>query len=145
MGDFGKIANEITDVIRENRNNTRGIGVKDISKIVGKSTKHRIGEVNCYPGIPGAKCKEEAFFVSLTSKASIKKRRGHLSFSAALSSIVRHMQGNCANITRSAIFITDSWDSNAYDVWKENIREISKNSNLEIYLMAPGGNLEIRV
>ncbi len=143
MGEFEKIVGEFSDTVNESENNS--IGAKEIGRIVGEKTEHRFGKVNCYPGIPGAECHNIAFFISLTSKRYIKKRGGNLSFSAAVSQIVKHMQGSCIRKTHQAVFITDNWDTNSYDEWKANLKEIGKQANLEIYLLTSGSYTEISI
>ena len=103
---------------------------QDIAGIINS----RVGQVNCYPGIPSASCCKEAFFVSLRSK-EYATGRGHISCRTALEKLVQHMQGHCINVTDVAILITDSWDVKAYDEWRSNIKQIKKNAQVEVYIV----------
>jgi len=44
--------------------------------------------------------------------------------------------GSCKKITKQIIFITASWNANAYQDWKHILAEIDETINLEVYLLA---------
>ena len=96
------------------------------------------GGFNCYPGdYSDSTCHKLAVFISLKS-AVYARNRYHLSCRKALELIVQHVQGSCARQTRQVLFITDNWDVNAFDDWKDNIREMGRHVQLEAYLLVGG-------
>lgn len=135
MGEFQEIAEELAGIIDGFKENEKGISRDDIPNIVERVVGHRIGEINCYPGIPGFSCCDMAVFVSVNSPSYTKGRQGHLKCNKALAKIIQHMQGTCIGITKRAVLLTDSWDHAAYDEWRANLRNINANAQLEVYLM----------
>lgn len=158
MGDFHRIAERILSRLEETREeifrnendkriSSRGVSVEDIRNEVRNSISREIGfhdEINFYPGIPGAPCRELAVFVSLNSPMYIKGKT-HLKCDEAMEKIVQHMQGRCVDQTTKAVFITDSWDEIAFAKWKANLEQISYNNHFEIYLIAGRSPVEIRL
>ena len=141
MGDYQRIAETIARIIDEHRHE-EGISPNEIPEIAGSIDQ---GEINCYPGIPGFRCCDLALFVSLSSPAYIKTRRGHLSCRQAIEKVVQHMQGSCFQKTTVAVLVTDSWDATAYDEWMANLQRIRSSSHIEIYLMSGPTVSEIRI
>lgn len=89
--------------------------------------------INFYPGIPSHQCCDLALFISLRSRTYA--RGGHLGCADAMSRLVQHMQGACSGKTTTAVFVTDNWDSAAFDAWSGNLARINESSRLEIYLL----------
>lgn len=52
--------------------------------------------------------------------------------------LVKHMQGTCADMTRCAVIISDSWDDAVYDEWRANIQNIKQRYMVEAYLITGG-------
>lgn len=121
--------------IVETISNRGGVGSDEICDIVESNT----GVVNCYPGRPGAGCSHHSFFVSLSSK-NLAKGRGHLTFRKAIECLVQHMQGHCVGHTKVAIIISDCWDSDVFDEWRDNIEHIKKDAEVLAFLIS-GGNI----
>ncbi len=139
MGEFQKQADEIARVINE-----KSMGKMNISELPKITAGVAAGEVNCYPGIPGAKCHKGAYFYSLEGK--YRGTRGlNLSLYAVLSKIVQHMIGACESETKYAVLITDNWNDNTYSPWKSTFEKIRKKAHIEVYLMTSGKctNIEI--
>lgn len=130
MGEFQEQADEIARVISE-----KSIEKMDIAELTKITTNVVDYDVNCYPGIPG-KCHKVAYFYSLTDKSKYRTKRGvSLSFPVVLEKIVSHMKGGCEDVTNTVILITDNWDANAYNKWKDVLEKIKKNNYMEIYLI----------
>jgi hypothetical protein len=136
MGDYRSLVDRIVSSIGEGC-----IKSQDLPLIVGE---YYDSDFNCYPGIPGAGCHDEAFFISLNSK-KLATGRGHITFRKALEHLVQHMQGYCSNITKTAIIITDEWDSNAIDDWQVNIEQIKSKAHIEAYLITNRSITEINI
>lgn len=133
MGDFKKVADRIAASIFEKMKNEGGVSVDKIPQIVAESFPEEGGEVNCYPGVPSFHCFEIAFFVSLCSPP-YRKGRGHLTCRQAMEKIVQHMQGACYAKTHVAVLFTDNWDAPAFDEWRANLKKITDQHHIEIYL-----------
>lgn len=134
MGEFGSMARQIAGEIAERRGDGGGIRATDIPDIIEQAFG---SEVNCYPGIPSG-CHSKLVLVSLESKR-YKQGRGHLNFSQALQYLVRHMQGSCPGITRSAVLILDTWNPNEIDFWLPNIQQIQRSAYIEFYMLSGNG------
>ncbi len=138
MSDFEGIVSEISNEINERvLDNIKGISAKELTEIVTDNTKYRFGVVNCYPGVEGSECHKIAIFISLSAKKYVGSRRkkGHLTFSQALTEIVRHMQGRCPDKTYHAILITDNWQPDIYDAWRANLQQIKQNATVDVYMI----------
>lgn len=147
MGKFRHIAERIAGIIEEMKREG-GISADRIPDIMNDLIRgeldNNIGNINCYPGKPGNVCYDFSIFLSLTS-AVYAKGRGHLSCRKAMEKIVQHMQGLCSQKTRDAVFITDGWDTSAFDEWRANLEVINSNAHLEIYLITGRGISEINI
>ena len=108
-----------------------------IEDSIGESMGNGGNQFNCYPGIPGGRCCSVAFFTSL-SNPDYKRGRGHLTCRKALEKIVQHMQGSCPEKTILAVMITDSWDPEAFEDWKDNLHEISGQQYVRIFTIIGG-------
>lgn len=112
-----------------------GISVQDIERLMAHSV---IGdEINLFPSTHKGPCCRFAVFVSLSAKRYLGKQRasGHMSFGQMLQAFVKHMQGDCPNVSKDAIILTDSWDANAWEYWQNNIEEIQRHAKVAIYLI----------
>lgn len=117
-----------------------GIDVRQLADVVGFSP----GEVNCYPGTPSDRCCSLAVFVALQGR--LAKGRGHYYFSEMLQKFVQHMQGLCSSTTQEAVIITDSWWAKEFEQWAANVRTISEEGHVEIYLIGfPGWAVPIKL
>lgn len=65
--------------------------------LTGEIATAKLGEINCYPGIPGDACHPLALFVALHGQ--LRKGRGHYNFAQILEEMVRHLQGRCPRQT----------------------------------------------
>ncbi len=133
MGEFENAARSIADAILEKMASGKKVSPDEIDGIL----KQRLGEINCYPGRSGHRCHRVAFFVSLKNK-NYATGRGHLDFSTVLRLLVKHIQGNCPDITRYAVIVTDSWDDSVYWEWRANIENIKRSCLVEAYLITGG-------
>lgn len=133
MGEFENVARRIAAEISAKMQSREKIDPSEIAEILGLG----VGQINCYPGIPSGRCCDLAFFVSLKNK-NYATGRGHLDFGAAVSLLVKHMQGGCADVTRNAVIITDSWDDAAYGEWRANVQNIKQSRLVEAYLITGG-------
>jgi hypothetical protein len=97
-----------------------GIKGSDIAGFIGE----RGEPINCYPGVPGGGCHEEAYFISLKSPKYTAPRGKHLGLSEAMQKLVQHMQGHCIGITRQAYVVCDNWQPELADPWRSNIKVI---------------------
>jgi len=142
VGDFIGIAQRIASLLSELAGRG-GISPQELAEIASHAMGER--EINLYPGIPGYVCHDLALFISLTSPAYVKGKRGHLSCRQAIEKLVQHMQGSCMNRTRVAVLITDSWNAAAADEWKANLQQIARIAHIEIYLIAGQSVSEIYI
>jgi len=133
MVEFGRIAERIAGHLSELAE-MRKIGSEELSEIGSDAVGN--GKINLYPGVPSYGCHDLSHFVSLSSPAYVKGKRGHLSCRQAIEKIVQHIQGKCMNRTRVAILVTDSWDSSASHEWEANLQQIANTIHFEIYLIA---------
>jgi len=144
MGEFQRVAERIAQgIFKHKEKHEEGVRPDEVPEIIMGATGQR--KINCYPGIPGYGCFNEAWFVSLTSQAYKGRKRGHLSCRQAIEKVVQHMQGSCFNKTRVAVLITDNWDVIAYDEWKANFQQIKSAAHIEIYLMSGPSVSEIHL
>ena len=135
MGDFSRIAGKIAERIYQGP-----IGIRELNDIVGSI----FGNVNCYPGQKTDVCCLDALFVSLTSKHH-KQGNGHLSLRDALEALVQHMMVKCKGSTQSATIITDNWQPDDFERWKESIELLISNGNqIEIYLLVHGRAIQVQ-
>lgn len=133
MSEFQEVVNAIVeDIFRASMEENGGISINSLGEIV---VGHFGGGINCYPSTTSGVCHEIALFVSLSSN-KMKKGRGHLPFRVALEMVVKHMQGYCPEKTRVAILITDSWDNNVYNEWRQNIEYIKNRAHFAVYLIS---------
>lgn len=114
------------------------LDVSDVENIVSS----KAGDVNCYPSKTKGTCKNVAYFISLTNKR-YTKGNGHLTFTKALEYLVKHMQGSCPVITKTAILICDSWNPAAIEFWLNNIREMKKDKVVKAYFYPGDGSKPI--
>ncbi len=138
MSDFEDIVRNIgREINKQISDNNKSISAKELTEIVTDSTEYRFGVVNCYPGVEGGECHKIAIFISLNAKKYVGSRRkkGHLTFSQALTEIVRHMQGRCPDKTYHAILITDNWQPDIYDAWRANLQQIKQNATVDVYIL----------
>lgn len=109
----------------------------------GISDRNRSGPqtfVNLLPSDDGAFCCSALFVVSLSGRNA--SGAGHIKFSEALESIVRHAQGACEKHTHYIVLFTDSWTAKDHQKWYENLENIkSKVSIFETYLLGEGGRI----
>ena len=145
MGEFRHDVERILDRIRGYSNEQGGIDPKDLPDIVAdKDINGYNRPVNCYPGVPGNKCYETAYFFAL-GKPFIKTKRNNLDCRQAIEKVIMHMQGYCTNTTRTVIFVTDNWDKSAYEDWYYNLQEIKKIAYMEVYLVTRNNLSEIQI
>ncbi len=137
MDEYLSIVERIVEGIRE-KAREGCVSPADLGRIVLGDPKLAIEKINLYPGQPDNRCYRLAIFISLSSPSYIKGTRGHLSFRGALEKIVQHMQGMCRYETKVALFITDSWDPSAIEEWVPNLRQISRDNFMGIYLFSKG-------
>lgn len=128
-GEFSQIAGRIAQEAKE----LQGIDPRQLGELL----ENHFGEINCYPGMPGAECYPLAFFVALQGKMSSKK--WPLKFDGMLEAFIRHMQGDCEGATRNAVIITDTWSAIDFEKWAGNVRTITQRANVEMYLVGYGG------
>lgn len=135
MGEFNDVAKRLAvEVV----NSTTGrLRPEDIPDIISSGSE----PVNCYPGIPGG-CYQKAFFISLNSKIH---GRNHLSFEGAIEEFLRHMRGDCKNVTKFAVIITDTWQPDVLFKRHPAIEQIKKAVFLEAYLIAGGEGAQIAI
>jgi hypothetical protein len=128
----------------------KGISVKDVEDIIKgeveskhqpsntgsiKSPRGNSGSYNLYPSSLRGDCCDLAVFISLTCPA-YTRGQGHLDFGPAIEKIVQHCQGYCPEITKDAVFITDSWNPSIVYQWRANLENIQSKIHLEIYLLS---------
>lgn len=134
MGEFKSLARGILDRILEGE---REIHPTEIPELIAGGGHVGKEPFHCYPGgEPSDDCYSLAVIVSLSSKRNTVLRSGHLDFEKALEMLIRHMQGTCVGVTRTAVLITDSWHPDAFEKWHSNIDQIGKKALVEIYLLA---------
>jgi len=127
-----EIAKKIGGIIAD----IAGSGDKIHSGNIPDIIRRIAGDVNCYPSNIKGSCMQEAYFISLTSK-SYATDRGHLSFKKALECIVQHMQGSCYNYTKVAILVSDSWDTDVFNDWRDNLEQIKRERKIvEAYIIS---------
>jgi hypothetical protein len=78
-------------------------------------------EFNFYPSETKGTCHRIAYFTSLTGARWNLKPSQKLSFKKMFEYLIKHCQGSCAQKTKYAIIVTDTWDDNIADFWKDNI------------------------
>lgn len=102
--------------------------------------------MNFYPGVKGAKCHEQAFFISLQDQprgARIKLKE-NLSFDETMKEVVRHCQGSCSEVTREIFILTDQLDGPTLDFWRRNLEQIQRRGiKIEFHFIA--GDMEIEI
>lgn len=81
---------------------------------------------NFYPSTKGSPCYEIAFFASLTGSRWNLKPSQKLSFKKMFEYLIMHCQGSCAQKTKYAIIVTDTWDDDIADFWKDNIANMNR-------------------
>lgn len=84
------------------------------------------GDFNFYPSDINGHCHEIAFFTSLTGSRWNLKPSQKLSFKKMFEYLIRHCQGSCAKKTKYAIIVTDTWDDDIADFWKDNIANMNR-------------------
>ncbi|MGM0498390.1 MAG: hypothetical protein ACQESJ_10765 [Bacteroidota bacterium] len=142
MGEFSQIAKQIAGHLSELAD-SRKIDTNELAEITRAAAERE--EINLYPGVPGYGCYGLSIFVSLSSPSYVKGKHGHLSCGQAIEKVVQHMQGACMNRTRTAVLVTDSWDSYAWDEWKVNLQQIENTAHFEIYLITGRNVSEIQI
>jgi hypothetical protein len=102
----------------------------------------QVGEVNCYPGYEGGRCHDLSFFFCFQGR--LAKKGWPLSFEEMLVRFVQHMQGICAQKTRMAVIVTDSWNAINYEKWMHNIEAARVlGAHVEIYLVKTNGEITL--
>lgn len=123
------VSNLLNDLDREvSSKKSNSIGFEEILKdlFYGDS-------FNFYPADNHVACCKLAFFVSLTSKKWPLKPSSKISFGSIMQQFIRHMQGNCKGITKTAVIITDNLELDKLNFWEMNIEQI-RNSGVDIQL-----------
>ncbi len=148
MGEYQGIAARIASVLEEAKHNG-GINAGEIPDIVADCFGRGVGEINCYPGIPGAPCCDYSVFVSTRVRSPVhrgmQQRRGYLNCRDAIEKIVQHMQGFCSGRTRVVFFLTNDWNVDAFEDWKANLQQIKGVAHIEVYLMTGWTVSEINI
>jgi hypothetical protein len=133
--EFEEIAQRLAKTLSE-RLGTRepGISAQEIPDMMGNLMA---GEpINCYPGTLGRGCFPKAVFVSLSKPHA--KGKNHLSFRQALERLVQHMQGHCLGKTKTAVILTDNWDTMALEDWRFNLDRVQSEASVHIFMIAGG-------
>ena len=147
MGEFSRLAERIAGAISDKTEEGR-IDASELGKIARGAYSGdtdlpcQSARFNCYPGLPGAPCWDFALFLSLNSPRATRGR-GHLKLRTAVEKVVQHMQGRCSKATHAAVLITDKWDPADIEDWSSNLRQISREKHLEIYLIQGSVAIEI--
>lgn len=138
-GKYRKTARALTEIL-DSWKADNGLESEDVKDIITKSTGIEPEKFSLHPSGEEAEPRELAFFLNLSGWQHISRcfdnSDFYTGFGDTLMAMVAHMQGRGRNITKEAVLITDCWDSEEYDFWKHNLKAISEEANLEVYLYA---------
>lgn len=138
-GKYQKTARALTEIL-DSWKADNGLEPEDVKALIVKSTGIEAEKFSIHPSDEEAEPREIAFFLNLSGWEKISRcfmnTDFYSDFGDMVMAMVAHMQGRGRNITKEAVLITDSWDSKEYDFWKHNLKAISEEANLEIYLYA---------
>ena len=89
--------------------------------------REMLGEdINFYPSDKKGACHRIAYFTSFTGMEWNLKSSQKLTLKQMFEYLIKHCQGSCADITKYAIIVADSWDEDVVDFWKSNISRMKK-------------------
>ena len=134
-GKYMKVARALTKILDDWESDYE-LSENDVKGMISASSGLPSEAFSVYPYEDEPK--ELAVFLSLSNwcHAAPWYESKHFSagFGDALETIVAHVQGIGRNITKEAVLITDCWDSEEFDFWKHNLKAISEEAKIEIYL-----------
>jgi hypothetical protein len=124
-----RLGGEGNDIDTKNRDN---ISLRSILLEMA----YNLHDFNFYPSdLPGSCC-EVAFFSSLMGRRWDLEKKERLSFEEMYKLLISHCQGECSDVTKVAVIITDNWDDNVAEFWQPNISRLKKSGVVvQVYLI----------
>lgn len=126
--EYDRLDNRHRDLIEQMRNEFGGT----------RDGNSAFGRVNFYPSDATGHCCKTAFFVSLKGKRWNIRLKDKIHFAELYDYIIQHCQGSCAGQTYQVIIITDNWDDDIANKWKQNI-EVIKSSGVQFHVFVITG------
>jgi hypothetical protein len=105
-----------------------------------------VNDINFYPGFKKSSCCEGAIFLSLKHQPrSINLSRSEMkSLKVTLENMVQHLLGECMNITKEVILITDLIETDTINSWLGTLKSIQRiNCSIDIVYVRKNGEFEL--